>query len=44
MKYTEDEVVSCDFIGESASSTFDASAGISLNPHFVKLVAWVISG
>jgi len=34
--YTEDEVVSSDFIGDSHSLTFDAKAGISLNPHFVK--------
>jgi len=40
MKYTTDEVVSADFVGDSASSIFDATAGISLNPHFVKLVAW----
>jgi len=38
--YTEDEVVSSDFIGDIRSSIFDAKAGISLNPHFVKLVAW----
>jgi glyceraldehyde 3-phosphate dehydrogenase len=38
--YTEDEVVSSDFIGDSHSLTFDAKAGISLNPHFVKLIAW----
>ncbi len=41
LKYTEDEVVSADFVHDSASSIFDATAGISLNPHFVKLVAWV---
>ncbi len=41
MKYTEDSVVSADFVGDSASSIFDAEAGISLNPTFVKLVAWV---
>jgi glyceraldehyde 3-phosphate dehydrogenase len=40
LKYTEDEVVSSDFIGESASSIFDANAGISLNDTFVKLVSW----
>lgn len=39
--YTEDEVVSSDFIGDSHSLTFDAKAGISLNPNFVKLIAWV---
>jgi glyceraldehyde 3-phosphate dehydrogenase len=38
--YTEDQVVSSDFIGDSRSSIFDADAGISLNPNFVKLVSW----
>jgi len=38
--YTEDELVSTDFIHDSRSSIFDAGAGISLNPHFVKLIAW----
>lgn len=38
--YTEDEVVSTDFLGDSRSSIFDAKAGISLNPHFVKLISW----
>jgi glyceraldehyde 3-phosphate dehydrogenase len=38
--YTEDEVVSSDFIGDCRSSIFDAAAGISLNPHFVKLISW----
>lgn len=38
--YTEDEVVSTDFIGDSHSSIFDALAGISLNDNFVKLVSW----
>ena len=40
MEYTEDAVVSTDFIGHSASSIFDASAGIPLNKNFVKLIAW----
>jgi glyceraldehyde 3-phosphate dehydrogenase len=40
MDYTEDSVVSTDFIGNTASSTFDASAGIQLNANFVKLIAW----
>jgi len=40
MGYTEDEVVSSDFIGDSRSSIFDSKAGISLNPNFVKLVSW----
>jgi len=38
--YTEDHVVSSDFIGDTRSSIFDADAGIQLNPHFVKLVSW----
>ena len=38
--YTEDAVVSQDFIGNSYSSIFDAAAGISLNDNFVKLVSW----
>jgi len=38
--YTEDEVVSSDFIGDDRSSIFDAAAGIALNDTFVKLVAW----
>lgn len=38
--YTEDAVVSTDFIGNTASSTFDAAAGISLNDNFVKLISW----
>lgn len=38
--YTEDAVVSSDFIGETCTSTFDADAGISLNDNFVKVVSW----
>ncbi|KIM66614.1 hypothetical protein SCLCIDRAFT_292573 [Scleroderma citrinum Foug A] len=38
--YTEDAVVSTDFVGHPASSIFDASAGIMLNEKFVKLIAW----
>ena len=38
--YTEDQVVSSDFIGETCTSVFDAGAGIPLNDNFVKLVAW----
>jgi glyceraldehyde 3-phosphate dehydrogenase len=40
MGYTEDDVVSSDFIGESCTCVFDAKAGIALNDQFVKLVAW----
>lgn len=38
--YTEDAVVSTDFIGDTRSSIFDAGAGIMLNANFVKLVSW----
>jgi glyceraldehyde 3-phosphate dehydrogenase len=38
--YTEDAVVSNDFIGESCTSVFDADAGIALTDTFMKLVAW----
>jgi glyceraldehyde-3-phosphate dehydrogenase type I len=40
LAYTDEQVVSSDFITSSYSSIFDAGAGISLNDHFVKLVAW----
>lgn len=40
MDYTEDLVVSTDFIGHTASSIFDAHAGIALNANFVKLISW----
>jgi glyceraldehyde 3-phosphate dehydrogenase len=40
VEYTEDALVSADFVGHTASSIFDASAGIQLNPNFVKLIAW----
>lgn len=38
--YTEDDVVSSDFIGDDHASIFDANAGISLNDNFVKIVSW----
>jgi glyceraldehyde 3-phosphate dehydrogenase len=38
--YTEDDVVSSDFITDPRTSIFDAKAGIMLNPNFVKVVAW----
>lgn len=38
--YTEEEVVSSDFIGDHRSSIFDAKAGIELNKNFFKVVAW----
>jgi glyceraldehyde 3-phosphate dehydrogenase len=40
LAYTEEDVVSTDFVGENASSVFDAKAGIALNDHFIKLVSW----
>lgn len=40
LAYTEDEVVSSDFIGDKHSSIFDAKAGIALNSNFVKLISW----
>ncbi|KAL8868024.1 MAG: hypothetical protein Q9174_005265, partial [Haloplaca sp. 1 TL-2023] len=40
MAYTEDDIVSSDLNGDNNSSVFDAKAGIALNDHFVKLVAW----
>jgi len=38
--YTEDQVVSSDFIGETCSTVFDAGASIQLTPTFVKLISW----
>jgi glyceraldehyde 3-phosphate dehydrogenase len=38
--YTEEAVVSQDFVGEVCTSTFDADAGIALNDNFVKVVSW----
>ncbi|MFC5283906.1 type I glyceraldehyde-3-phosphate dehydrogenase [Pedobacter alpinus] len=38
--YTEDAVVSTDFLGDARTSIFDADAGIALNDNFVKVVAW----
>lgn len=38
--YTEDAVVSNDFLGDSRTSIFDAGAGIQLSPNFVKVVSW----
>lgn len=40
LDYTEEEVVSSDFISSTHSSVFDAKAGISLNDNFVKLISW----
>jgi glyceraldehyde 3-phosphate dehydrogenase len=40
LAYTEDEVVSSDFITDPSSSTFDAKAGMELNANFFKVVAW----
>ena len=38
--YTEDQVVSADFLGDARTSIFDAKAGIQLTPTFVKVVSW----
>lgn len=40
LDYTEEDVVSSDFIGSNYSSVFDAAAGIQLNDKFVKLISW----
>ncbi len=38
--YTEDAVVSSDFLGDPRTSIFDKNAGIMLSPTFVKVVSW----
>ena len=38
--YTDEAVVSSDFLNDTRTSIFDASAGIALNDHFVKVVSW----
>jgi len=40
LAYTEDQVVSTDFVSDPHSSIFDANACISLNANFCKLIAW----
>ncbi|MFI5334639.1 MAG: type I glyceraldehyde-3-phosphate dehydrogenase [Chlamydiales bacterium] len=40
IEFCDEEVVSSDFIGNPASCIFDKGAGIALNPHFYKLIAW----
>ncbi|ARP51005.1 MULTISPECIES: type I glyceraldehyde-3-phosphate dehydrogenase [Caproicibacterium] len=40
LAYTEDPIVSSDILGDPHTSIFDANAGIMLNDHFVKLIAW----
>jgi len=40
LSYTDEKVVSTDFVGNSAPSTFDAEAGIALDSTFVKVVSW----
>merc|ERR1719354_53802 len=38
--YTDEAVVSQDFVGETATSTFDAGASLALTDQFVKLISW----
>jgi len=38
--YTEDEVVSQDFVSEPRTSVFDAEAGLALNENFYKIITW----
>lgn len=40
IEYTDEALVSTDFTGHPASSIFDASGSIMLNPNFVKLISW----
>lgn len=40
LEYSDEQVVSSDFIGSTASAVFDSGAGIMLNPRFCKLIAW----
>ena len=40
LDYTDEAVVSTDFLGDRHTAIFDAKAGISLNDYFVKVVAW----
>jgi glyceraldehyde 3-phosphate dehydrogenase len=40
VEYTDEQVVSTDFIGNNHSSIFDAKAGIQLNSNFLKLISW----
>lgn len=40
LEFCDEELVSSDFIGNTASCVFDKKAGISLNPRFYKLIAW----
>ncbi len=40
LEYVDDPIVSSDVLGDPHTSIFDAKAGIMLNDHFVKLIAW----
>lgn len=40
LQYTDEDVVSQDFVGETHTSTFDAGAGIALNDNFFKIISW----
>ena len=40
LAYTDEPVVSTDFLGDTHSAIFDSTAGLALNPRFYKLIAW----
>jgi len=40
LSYTEEEVVSQDFVSETNTSNFDAGSGLELNPNFFKIISW----
>lgn len=40
LRYTDEALVSTDFLGETCTAIFDATAGLALNEQFIKVVAW----